>query len=227
MPLAPPGGLLLCPLCRRDWSDGAGCCVSCRATLAGGLQLPGLVSLGYYRGTLARAVRAYKYGQVRNLSSLLAGKLAGLVKERGWRPLVVTNVPLHPGRRRRRGFDQAALLARCLAAALDRPWRPLLERDRATPQQARLKASERRRNVLGAFRATAAARGTILLVDDVFTTGATLGECREVLEGAGASTVLLAVLAVAAQTRRPGEEAADQKAMKTPLAIPSKAPTRT
>ncbi|HEX7003404.1 MAG TPA: ComF family protein [Trueperaceae bacterium] len=224
-------GLLLCPVCRSDWSGRDGCCAGClerlRELAASGLELPGLAALGYYRGFLARAVRAYKYGQARRLVRPLATALATLVTRRGWRPRLLTHVPLHPNRRRRRGFDQAALLAGTLAELLGVPWRPLLDRVRATPQQARLSAVSRRRNVSGVFRPLAPARGTVLLVDDVFTTGATLGECREVLEAAGASAVLLGTLAVAGQNPRSAEPPDGQKETMTPLVIPSNAPTRT
>lgn len=218
-------GLLLCPVCRRDWSGSGGCCRHCRTRLFGsgakGFDLPGLLALGYYRGELARAVRAYKYLQVRNLAPLFATSLAAQVQVRGWRPGTVTYVPLHAGRRRQRGFDQASLLAGSLAARLSVPCRPLLERTRATPQQARLVAAERRQNVHRAFRASGPASGTVLLVDDVFTTGATLGACREVLEAAGARAVLLAVLAVAPRS------GGSQREMSTPLVIPNSAPTST
>ena len=206
--------------------DGDPATGSC-GPVGGGLELPGLVALGYYRGTLARAVRAYKYDGVRRLAPLLAAALACLVRRRGWRPRLVAHAPLHRSRRRSRGFDQAALLAREVAVALDLPWRPLLERSRATPQQARLGASARRRNVQAAFRATAPVGGSVLLVDDVFTTGATLGECRAVLEAAGASAVLLAVLAVAGRSSSRSSLADDQKEMATPLVMPNSAPTRT
>lgn len=218
-------GLLLCPICRQEWGGPSGCCRGCLARLfAGrdlGIELPGLVSLGYYRGDLAQAVRAYKYRQVRRLAPLFATHLAALVQMRGWRPAIVSYVPLHSRRRWQRGFDQAALLAASLATRMSVPCRPLLERARATPQQARLAAAERRKNVHQAFRATSRAFGTVLLVDDVFTTGATLAACREVLEAADASAVLLAVLAVAPRA------AVSQREISTPLVMPSSAPTST
>lgn len=190
-------GFLLCPICALDWRGRYGCCAACLQGLFAPLSLPGLTTLGYYRGSLARAVRAYKFGGARCLGSLFGDALAAAVTERDWRPDVVCHVPLHAARRRQRGFDQAQLLARSLATGLGRPHQALLERRRATSQQAHLSAAGRRRNVQAAFRPVAAAHGTVLLVDDVFTTGATLASCAAQLRRAGANQVLLAATALA------------------------------
>jgi ComF family protein len=113
----------------------------------------------------------------------------------------IVPVPLHPWRRMRRGFNQAADLARTLGP----PVRSLLWRRRATVPQADLPAAERRRNVAGAFRLSPlpasrsrdAVRGqVVLLVDDVRTTGATLHACAEVLAAAGAHEVRALTAAV-------------------------------
>ena len=84
-------------------------------------------------------------------------------------------MPLHRGRQRHRGFNQAELLARAVAVRLGLPLRTdPLRRSRATPAQARLGAEERARNVAGAFAASGDSPPALLLVDDVTTTGATL-----------------------------------------------------
>jgi ComF family protein len=98
-------------------------------------------------------------------------------------------VPLHPSRRRERGFNQAADLARGLGV----PVRHALRRCRATITQTGLPAARRHRNVRGAF-VLAAAGGqleatTVVLVDDVSTTGATLDACARVLKNAGVREV--------------------------------------
>jgi predicted amidophosphoribosyltransferase len=155
------------------------------------------MALGYYRGALRTAVRAYKFHGVTRLAALFGRTLGAHVRGRDWRPLLVTHVPLYPARRRRRGFDQAGLLARAVAAELDLPHAALLRRVRPTPQQTRLNALQRRGNVRGAFAANGPAPARLLLVDDVLTTGATQGACRGELERAGAREVLLAVIAVA------------------------------
>jgi ComF family protein len=198
-------GLLLCPVCRRDWPAADGCCRRCQALLFGGgagepLALPGLAALGYYRGELAAAVRALKFRGARRLALPLARCLAAAVTARGWRPDTVAHVPMHWARRGVRAFDQARILAAGLAEHLDMPSQSLLRRTRATRQQSRLSASERRDNLAAAFRERGPAEGTVLLVDDVYTTGATLAACREVLEHAGADLVLCAVVAVAPRT---------------------------
>jgi ComF family protein len=195
-------GLLLCPVCRGDWPAADGCCRRCQALLFGDgagepLALPGLAALGYYRGELAAAVRALKFRGARRLARPLARCLAAAVTARGWRPDAVTYAPMHWARRGARAFDQARILAAGLAEHLDMPSHTLLRRSRATRQQSRLSASERRNNLAAAFHETGPAKGTVLLVDDVFTTGATLAACREVLEYAGADLVLCAVVAVA------------------------------
>jgi ComF family protein len=151
--------------------------------------------LGPYAGPLGRAVRALKYRGATRLAGWLGERLAREVADAGWHPTVVSAVPLHSSRRHRRGYDQALLLARHAAAALHVPYRPLLVRTRATASQARLSRGARLQNVAGAFRSEPALGASVLLVDDVLTTGATAAACREALYEAGASRVHLAVIA--------------------------------
>jgi competence protein ComFC len=98
-------------------------------------------------------------------------------------------VPLHRSRQRRRGFNQAVLLGRGVAGRLGVPVSDTLEAVRRTRDQVELSAGERRANVEGAYTARARVRGTILLVDDVFTTGATMNSCARALTRAGADEV--------------------------------------
>lgn len=112
---------------------------------------------------------------------------------------VVVPVPLDVARLRWRGFNQSVMLARALARRRRRPLcRMALERWRATPPQVGLGEDARRRNIAGAFAVheRAAIHGrTVLLVDDVMTTGATVDECAKTLRRAGARRVDVAVLA--------------------------------
>jgi ComF family protein len=133
----------------------------------------------------------------------LAGPLGALLLERT--PLAVgvydimLPVPLHVQRLRWRGFNQAQLLARPLAHAAGVRLDPYsLERVRPTRPQVELDEKERRHNVAGAFRVLrpkAVAGRRVLLVDDVYTTGATVDECSRVLLRAGAQSVDVLALA--------------------------------
>lgn len=108
-------------------------------------------------------------------------------------------VPLHYTRLVERGFNPAGLLARELCKRVGAQFAPaLLTRLRATPQQSRLPALERRDNVRGAFDAHPAARGRrVVLLDDVVTTGATAHACCQALYAAGVVHVTVLALAAA------------------------------
>jgi len=145
-----------------------------------------------FGGMVRRALHELKYsGETR-----LAGPLGEAVARR-WRRVgaggdVLVPVPVHADRARRRGYDQAELIARAAGRALGLPCAPILERTRATIAQFDLDRSTRATNVRGAFslregvqRVHLAGRW-IVLVDDVVTTGATLSACAEPLLAAGA-----------------------------------------
>ncbi|PYE52967.1 ComF family protein [Deinococcus yavapaiensis KR-236] len=155
---------------------------------------PHLLSLGPYAGVTRRLVKALKFDGSREVASRLASVLAPSVPA-AWNVQVVTSVPLHASRERERGYNQADVLAREVAARLGVPSRLLLRRVRRTRQQARLRGAARSLNVEGAFEATERAPRRVLLVDDVLTTSRTLGECARTLRAAGATDVYVLVLA--------------------------------
>ena len=117
---------------------------------------------------------------------------------------VVVPVPLHPIRLHERGYNQSALLAQALAKRLNRRFdNTSFLRIRNTEHQARLSEEERRKNLKGAFSVadTRLIRGrTVLLIDDVMTSGTTLNECARVLLDAGAARVWCATVARAIRT---------------------------
>jgi competence protein ComFC len=115
---------------------------------------------------------------------LMAGVLSG-----GNRFEAVVPVPLHRSRLAKRGFNQAELMARGVARRINAPVLDKLKVVRRTRDQVELSAGERRANVAGAFGSRGPVAGRILLVDDVFTTGATLSEGARVLRRAGAGEI--------------------------------------
>ena len=113
---------------------------------------------------------------------------------------LIIPVPLHPGRERERGFNQAALLARELSRGCKLPLdeHSVVRRAHTERHRAGMDARSRRESVAGAFavrHAQAIAAKRVLLIDDVFTTGATVSECAAVLRDAGAEDVFVLTLA--------------------------------
>jgi ComF family protein len=146
-------------------------------------------AIGEYEGALRSIVHALKYEGRRSL----ARPLGRLMRLRGAEMIAgaacVIPVPLHPSRRRHRGFNQAADLARQMQI----PVVAALRRVRATPTQMGLPAARRHRNVRDAFAPTGAAKAlagaSVVLIDDVSTTGATLDACARTLKLSGIAEV--------------------------------------
>lgn len=210
----------LCAGCRADLAGNDPCCARCaeplvRAEPACGRCLrrpPGFdrAFAGFrYAWPLDGLVTRFKFGGDLAAGRTLARLLAERVREADLpRPDLLVPVPLHDGRLRQRGHDQALELARDLGRALQLPVAGgLLRRTRATLAQTDLDAPGRRRNVRGAFavdpRAGARHGGgrALALVDDVMTTGSTLGECAAALRRAGYGPIQAWVVARAPARR--------------------------
>jgi ComF family protein len=182
---------------------GAAWCPACAAslrppsarTLAG---IP-LVAAGRLDGPLQRAIHAYKYRPRPQLASVLAQPLRRAILASNLSLPALTYVPLHRGRQRERGFNQAERLAAELSGALGVPLLRGLTRVRATPAQVGRSQAERRANLEGAFEWTAPRPPALGLglVDDVCTTGATLTAAARAVAEAGGSIGAFLVLAVA------------------------------
>jgi ComF family protein len=210
------------PFCRACWAalprlHGPGCaiCGTPYPGLGGDMVCDGcrhappppygfVRAVAEYRDGMRAAILALKYGR----RAAVAGPLGALLAEVGVARLpappravadALVPIPLHPGRRSERGFNQAELLADACAAAWHLPvLRRAIRRVRATPPQTALDAAARRRNVAGAFavvRPGEVAGRQLLLVDDVLTTGATAGAAAQALLDAGARAVGVLVLA--------------------------------
>jgi len=158
---------------------------------------PGIVQLEWcatFGGPVRDALHALKYRGDRRLTPVLAGAIAERWRRAGRGGEVLVPVPVHPDRRRERGFDQAEDLARYVAAELGLPWSYALERRTRTVAQHALGRVERATNLGGVFavrdgRRDVVAGRWVVLVDDISTTGATLAECAAALVRAGARAV--------------------------------------
>ncbi|NDJ77184.1 MAG: ComF family protein [Chloroflexi bacterium] len=145
-----------------------------------------------FTGALSAAIHAFKYDRQTRLAEPLGMLLVEGLADSFWPVDLVTAVPLHAARQQERGYNQAALLGQVLAQ--DQGWafdEAAILRTRETPSQVHLNAQERRVNVADAFTARPeVVRGkSVLLVDDVLTTGATMSECARALRAAGAGQV--------------------------------------
>ncbi len=165
------------------------------------------VAYGSYQGQLREMVHLLKYDRMQpvagRLGRLLADSVETFVSPQA---MLVIPVPMHPSKQRQRGFNHAELLARTAMVEMRRrhpQWglkleTGLLKRVRVTVSQAGLTTHQRRQNLRGAFfapRPGNLAGQHVLLIDDIYTTGATARACSRVLRNAGAASVRVATVA--------------------------------
>ncbi len=186
----PPAPDAQCPQCGEATTHGE----RCGACLKEAPHFDRTVAVWRYDFPVDRIVHALKYQHRLPVATWVGRTLAARLLPQDQ---YIVPMPLHPERLRERGFNQAMEIARVASRQLRLPLlSQALIRQRATPPQAELPPGERRSNVRGAFAGTCDLIGRhIILIDDVMTTGATVGECARVLKLHGASQVTVAVAA--------------------------------
>lgn len=185
--LTPP----LCPVCGYPQPAGPKTCHQCRHNPQP--DLDAIRSAAFFDDSpLRKAIHRLKYQNEKSLAAPLATLLAECYHANNLHTEVIVPVPLHQARYKERGYNQSTLLARALSQILQQPVDDkTLIRHRVTQSQMTLKAQERQVNVKDAFSCRSAnlANKTVLLIDDVCTTGATLNACAQALKTTGVSQV--------------------------------------
>ncbi len=192
---------LLCDRCRPtvQYLDYP-ICLRCTSPIPTDVSCPScqdgrpLFALGDHIGPLQKMVIAFKFRNVRGVAQWAAEELAARQKDRiaAISAQALVPIPLYPGREYFRGYNQAELFAEHLADALGLEIRlDLLVRTKRGREQSRLSAHEREKNIKGVFEAlpTESSQRGILIVDDVVTSGATVGEAMRTLQAAGHQVV--------------------------------------
>jgi len=176
-----------CARCQRE-IDG----LELKETIEPKAPLQAVAAAGWHIDKLREAVQALKYENARAVAKPLGEKLAKRLRQQNWTIDMIVPVPLHTKRLAERGYNQAQLLAEVVATMCDIRCEPnALQRVRETQSQVTVSGAERLVNIKGAFVAnpTFVDGQSILVIDDVYTTGSTLSACGEALISAGAGAV--------------------------------------
>ncbi len=180
-------GGILCEVCGLP-QDKSGICKDC---LDERPRFSALRAWAVFEDPLRKALHRLKYRRDLALGDALAAQMSSFVEGLSWDAEALIPIPLGKQRQKERGYNQVGMIARPLAMALGMEYAPkALARRKETRSQVGLSKTERRENVHGAFQAGTGVKGkTILVLDDVSTTGSTLSAAAEALYASGAKKV--------------------------------------
>ena len=195
----------VCPYCDKVIAKGSYACKECSAKLPE-ISYKKFAIGGYicsaafpYEGNYARAVKRFKFGNrgdyARPLAFQVVNAVLDIIEDKSFD--LVTCVPMHKVDKRKREYNQAELLARECAEIMGLPYLDTLEKIKRNNPQHKTKGKDRGKNVRGVFRVidkNLVAEKHILLIDDIITTGHTLGECSAMLSKAGCKKISCAVV---------------------------------
>ncbi|MGN1127121.1 MAG: ComF family protein [Ruminococcus sp.] len=189
-----------CPFCKKIINADEYCCSSCKGKLPSS-YIPCYARGGYrcvssfpYDGVFKSAIKDFKFYNNPNRKKQLAKVMESDIRDyyKDTDLDIITGVPLHKNRLRQRGYNQSRLLGEELSVLLNIPYVEVLEKHRDNKIQHTLKAKDRINNVKNAYRLIdrdSVKNKTILIVDDIITTGCTLGECCRIVRNGGAKYV--------------------------------------
>ncbi|MEL7649452.1 MAG: ComF family protein [Sedimentibacter sp.] len=192
------------PVCLRcskpvEPDSPAGLCTDCRLS---SWNFEMCRSPFCYEGLIKKGIYMFKYHNKPYFYKFFGKSLAGYMKSICYTDFdLIVPVPLHRSKMRKRGFNQSKLVASYISRDFSIPMAEVLRRIRKTPKQSEMSREERRANMEDAFSlknekmADLLKEKTVLLVDDVFTTGSTADECSKVLKQGGADKVYVITIA--------------------------------
>ncbi len=188
-------GVFFCPVCHRSQEGGAPCLLCQRNCF-----VESEIAVTKYHEDLpiGHIVRTLKYDLAEDVLKIIEQIITDFLKNN---PNLIEEVdciipvPLHKKRLAERGFNQAELIANILGKQIHKPVKNVLQRIRHTTHQSKLSRKKRLQNVIGAFDIDFIPPARVLLVDDVYTTGSTMGECAKELKKHGVDKIYAFTLA--------------------------------
>lgn len=184
----------VCPICGEPGNTPS----ICRDCMDTPPAFDSLRSATLFEGKIREALHRLKYNRDIGLGEVLAPHLVETFHQQHWDIDLVTSVPLSRNRLRMRGYNQAEIIARPFAGLINKPYSgKVIQRVIDTRSQIDLSAEERRKNISGAFYANIMHinQKSVIIIDDVSTTGSTISECALALKQAGAKKVYALTLA--------------------------------